>query len=406
MKRTRLGVAAVAAVLMLAACSSGDATESGSSASGSCAPGVTDSSIKVGLLYPDTGVMAAQFTGYRAGVSARFGVENAAGGVDGRKIDFAWQDDQSDPRGNLQGARGLVAQNAFAVIQYTAVSQQSVAYLDEVGVPVIGAADQPGWAAHRNTFTVILTTQTGQSTTTIGDFVRQQGGTRAAVVVSFLSETAKLYADGVTKSLQHAGIDAVTQDVDGTNAADVARKIIASGADTIIAAAPLDLYTGVLDAAVSAGHPFKVAVSAVSYDPRLLAPYGRQLAGTYASLSYAALERHRPVQRRFLQAMADYSPEVSPPGQQSAIIGWLSADLFIRGLKTQHGCPTRESYMKGLRGVTDYDADGMLVNKINYATDQGRLDPCFDFVRVAESGDHFDVASPQPLCGQRFSTGE
>ncbi|WP_235486799.1 ABC transporter substrate-binding protein, partial [Frankia sp. AvcI1] len=96
---------------MLAACSSGDATESGSSASGSCAPGVTDSSIKVGLLYPDTGVMAAQFTGYRAGVSARFGVENAAGGVDGRKIDFAWQDDQSDPRGNLQGARGLVAQN-------------------------------------------------------------------------------------------------------------------------------------------------------------------------------------------------------------------------------------------------------------------------------------------------------
>ncbi len=233
MWRTTLGVAAVAAVTMLAACSSGNSSDSGSSASGSCAPGVTDNSIKVGLLYPDTGVMASQFTGYRAGVNARFSVENAAGGVDGRKIDYAWQDDQSDPSGNLQGARELVAQKAFAVVQYTAVSQQSVAYLDKAGVPVIGAADQPGWAAHRNTFTVILTNQTGQSTTTIGDFIRQQGGTKAAVVVSFLSEIAKLYADGVTKSLQHAGIDAVTQDVDGTNAADVARKLISSGADTI-----------------------------------------------------------------------------------------------------------------------------------------------------------------------------
>ncbi len=62
--------------------------------------------------------------------------------------------------------------------------------------------------------------------------------------------------------------------------------------------------------------------------------------------------------------------------------------------------------MKGLRGVTDYDADGMMVNKINYATDQGQLDRCFDFVRVAAGGDRFEVVSPQPLCGQRFDTGQ
>ncbi|KJE25138.1 amino acid/amide ABC transporter substrate-binding protein, HAAT family [Frankia torreyi] len=401
--RTRFTGAAIAA-LMLAACSSGDSSGGTNSATGTCAPGVTDDSVKVGLLYPDTGVMAAQFTGFRAGVTARFGAENAAGGVGSRKIDYAWQDDQSDPRGNLQGACELVAQNAFAVVQYSAASQQSIDYLDTAGVPVVGVADQPGWGQHQNTFSVTFASQNGQSTTTLGDFVRQQGGTRAALAISFLSQTAKLYADGVSASLRHAGIGVVTQDVDSTNTADVAQKIIASGADTIIAAAPLDLYTGVLAAAVSAGHPFKVAVSVVSYDPRLLAPYGHQLAGSYAQLSFAALERDRPVQRQFLQAMATYSPEVSPPGQQSAIDGWLSADLFIRGLKTQQGCPTRDSYIKGLRAVSDYDADGMMVNKINFGTDRGKLDLCYDFVRVANSGDHFEVVSPQPLCGERIET--
>ncbi|WP_261567663.1 ABC transporter substrate-binding protein [Frankia gtarii] len=403
--RTRFVGTAVIAMTLLAACSSGDSSGSANAATGACAPGVTDDSIKAGLLYPDSGVMAAQFTGFRAGVTARFGAENATGGVDGRKIVSGWQDDQSDPSGNLQGARELVAQNAFAVVQYSAVSQQSIDYLDSAGVPVVGVADQPGWGRHQNTFSVTFASQTGQSTTTLGDFVRQQGGTKAALAISFLSETAKLYADGVSASLRHAGIDVVTQDVDATNTADVARKIIASGADTIIAAAPLDLYTGVLDAAVSAGHPFKVAVSVVSYDPRLLAPYGQKLAGSYAQLSFAALERDRPVQRRFLQAMATYSPEISPAGQQSAIDGWLSADLFIRGLKTQQGCPTRDSYIKGLRAVKDYDADGMMVNKINFATDQGKLDLCYDFVRIAKTGDRFEVVSPEPFCGARIETG-
>ncbi|MCM3924163.1 ABC transporter substrate-binding protein [Frankia sp. AiPs1] len=404
-RRTRLAVVVTATVTLLVACSSGDSTGA-RSAAGSCAPGVTSDSVKVGLLYPDTGVMAAQFTGFRAGVNARFGAQNAAGGVGGRKILYGWQDDQSDPRGNLQGARELVAQNAFAVVQYSAASQQSIEYLDSAGVPVVGVADQPGWGQHPNTFSVTFANQTGQSTTTLGDFVRQQGGTKAALAISFLSETARLYADGVSASLRHAGIGVVTQDVDTTNTADVAQKIIASGADTIIAAAPLDLYTGVLAAAVSAGHPFKVAVSVVSYDPRLLAPYGHQLAGSYAQLSFAALERDRPVQRRFLRAMAAYSPEVSPPGQQSAIDGWLSADLFIRGLQTQQGCPTRASYIKGLRAVNGYDADGMMVNKINFATDQGKLDLCYDFVRVAASGDRFDVISPQPFCGERIGAAQ
>ncbi len=399
--RTRFAVAMIAAATMLAACSFGGPSDA-SQASGTCAPGVTDNSIKVGLLYPDTGVMGTQFSGYRAGVNARISAQNAAGGVNGRKIDYVWEDDESDPRGNLQGARTLVNEGAFAVLEYTSFSQGSGQYLDDQHIPVVGVADQPFWGDHDNMFTYTFVTDAGRSTTTLADFVRQQGGTKAALIVTFLTEASKLYAAGVRQSLENAGIPVVQDDIDSTNATDVARKIIDAGADTVIAASPLDLYTGALDAAISAGHPIKVAVSAVSYDPRLLAPYGQKLAGTYSQLTFAALERNLPAQQRFLQAMAAYSPEIQPAGQQSAIAGYINADLFIRGLKTQHGCPTRASFMTGMRSITDYDADGMMVQKINLTADHGQLDRCSDFVRIAATGDRFEVVNPQPLCGQRI----
>ncbi|WP_261555734.1 ABC transporter substrate-binding protein [Frankia tisae] len=366
---------------------------------------MTNDSLKVGILYPDTGVMGTQFSGYRAGATARLAEQNAAGGVNGRKINYIWQDDQSDPGGNLQGARTLVGEGAFAVLEYTAASQGSAQYLDDQHVPVVGVADQPLWGDHANMFTYTFVTDAGRSTTTLADFVRQQGGTKAALVVTYLTEASKLYAAGVRQSLENAGIPVIQDDIDSTNATDVARKIIGAGADTIIAASPLDLYTGVLDAAVSAGHPVKVAVSAVSYDPRLLAPYGKKLAGSYSQLTFAALERNLPAQHRFLQAMAAYSPEIQPAGQNSAVAGYINADMFIRGLKTQQGCPTRESYMRGMRSITDYDADGMMVQKINMTADHGELDRCSDFVRIAATGDRFDVVNPQPLCGQRIGNG-
>ncbi|WP_261567511.1 ABC transporter substrate-binding protein [Frankia gtarii] len=393
----------MAAATMLVACSSGGVSDA--SQKGACAPGVTNDSIKAGILYPDTGVMGTQFSGYRAGVTARFAEQNAAGGVDGRKINYIWQDDQSDSGGSLQGARTLVGEGAFAVLEYTSFSQGSAQYLDDQHIPVVGVADQPLWGDHDNMFTYTFVTDAGRSTTTLADFVRQQGGTKAALVVTYLTEASKLYAAGVRQSLENAGIPVIQDDIDSTNATDVARKIIGAGADTVIAASPLDLYTGVLDAAVSAGHPVKVAVSAVSYDPRVVAAYGKRLVGTYSQLTFAALERNLPAQRRFLQAMAAYSPEIQPAGQNSAIAGYINADMFIRGLKTQQGCPTRESYMRGMRSITDYDADGMMVQKINMTADHGELDRCSDFVRIAPTGDRFEVVNPQPLCGQRIGNG-
>src|SRR5262245_49948469 len=92
--------AAVLAVLpaVLVGCGSGSPDGSGGSNECPPTPGVTADTIKIGLIYPDTGGGIA--TGFRAtpsAVAARIGEANAHGGVHGRQVVIEWRDDESNP---------------------------------------------------------------------------------------------------------------------------------------------------------------------------------------------------------------------------------------------------------------------------------------------------------------------
>nr|MDT0666212.1 ABC transporter substrate-binding protein [Micromonospora sp. DSM 115978] len=101
------------------------------------APGVTAEQVKLGLLYPFTGNAATLFRPFRAGVDARLGVANEAGGVHGRDVVYSWRDDESRPAANLAAARSLVdADGVFGIVESTSVATGSAGYLNSQGVPV------------------------------------------------------------------------------------------------------------------------------------------------------------------------------------------------------------------------------------------------------------------------------
>ncbi|WP_239381801.1 ABC transporter substrate-binding protein, partial [Frankia sp. CIT1] len=105
----RVAVAVVSAAVALTTAACGTSQPTNSRASKDCAvPGVTANEIKIGLLYPDTGPLAGGFHAFRAGVDARLGTVNAAGGVNGRTLSYSWRDDASDPATNLASARSLI----------------------------------------------------------------------------------------------------------------------------------------------------------------------------------------------------------------------------------------------------------------------------------------------------------
>ena len=139
--------------------STGTSGTLGSSTTGSSAtknvasaPGVTATSITIGLITSVTGNASSTFYDSAKGAQARFDALNAAGGLNGRKINMIVADDQSSPTGDLTASQDFVGKGVFAVIDYTPYAFGGYKYLQQQGIPVTGGAfDGPEWGMQPNT---------------------------------------------------------------------------------------------------------------------------------------------------------------------------------------------------------------------------------------------------------------
>ena len=79
-------------------------------------PGITDKEIKIGILGSLTGPFAIFGTGNLAGATIAFEEVNAAGGINGRKIEWISLDDESSPPKAIAAYKRLVDQEqVFAI---------------------------------------------------------------------------------------------------------------------------------------------------------------------------------------------------------------------------------------------------------------------------------------------------
>src|SRR5262249_48753122 len=94
---------------------SSSSPSSGSSSAGNTAgaPGVPASSINIGFITSVTGVASSTFADSALGAEARFDALNAAGGIDGRKVNLIVADDQSSAAGDLAASQDLVSKGVF-----------------------------------------------------------------------------------------------------------------------------------------------------------------------------------------------------------------------------------------------------------------------------------------------------
>ena len=87
--------------------------------------------------------------------------------------------------------------------------------------------------------------------------------------------------------------------------------------------------------------------------------------------------------------------------------GWLSADLFIRGLQEAGQNPTRTSFISGLHGVTNWDGGGLLPSNQDLSLAGFGKFPatsCGYFVRL--SGNNFVPLNNGQRCAARTWTRE
>lgn len=131
-RRLALAAGVAAAAVLLAACG-GTRPEGGAKA-----VGVTDTSIKIGAHFPLTGVAAPGYSEIPTGAKAYFDFVNAAGGVNGRKIEYLVRDDGYDPTRTSTVTNELVLKDKiFAMVGGlgTPTHGAVVDFLNDEGVP-------------------------------------------------------------------------------------------------------------------------------------------------------------------------------------------------------------------------------------------------------------------------------
>src|ERR1700728_2778112 len=150
MKRLRQVATSIAAFVVMVTVGFGVEP---SFAASSNAPGVSATSINIGIVTSLTGAAAASFNGARQGADARFKLQNSEGGVDGRKINLIAADDTSSPQGAQSAVSELVNEkHVFGLIFISAVTGTAYHLAQQQGVPVIGyPADGPEWSQQPNT---------------------------------------------------------------------------------------------------------------------------------------------------------------------------------------------------------------------------------------------------------------
>ncbi|CAI7979715.1 Peripla_BP_6 domain-containing protein [Frankia sp. Hr75.2] len=374
---------------------------------GCATPGVTSTQVTLGAAIDDTGIGASLLAAFRAGIDARLGVANDNGGVNGRKVVYEWKDTQSDPSSNQNAVRELVeTKGVFGIIQGSIMALGSADYAKEHGIPVVGPSMDGSWPDHQNMISWFYAQSTRSSVSTWGAFAQSQGATRVAILGLAFNPGSVTYKAQLQASMESAGIPVVLNlDVtaNATSFNRLAQELKAANVDTITGAVTPDILAQLMPAVRNAGLQLKLMMTPTGYDPALLQRLGPQIAGTTIYVDFAPFELNLPAHQTFISAMARYAPETQPPQQQSAVYGWISADLYLRGLQDAGECPTREGFMNALRAVHDYEAGGLLSSKVDFATNIGQLSTCYQFVQISQDGKEFIPLNPSQRCGTRLS---
>ncbi len=418
MRRSLVSLALVALLVVGVACSneSNDSTSATAKNSGSSQfadlekvtpptpcpeiPGVTDTEIKVGGIVPGTGARAVSFGPAELGIKARFDAANAAGELGDREIAYIGKDDASDATRNLEVARELVEQeDVYGIVESSDQASGSAQYLNEQDIPVTGwHVGLKEWGEYPNMFAFRLPPGDPAKTYTTrnADLGIELGGTKAALVgggnqssVDFVNKLANSIEQSAKMEVVYQTTDVVTGD---TNFTGVVERIKSSGADTLYTGLDFTQNAALSDQLKQADIDMKAVIFPGGYDSRVLPLPG--VEGAIFGLEFKPFELNTPAFEEFDAAM--------PPGairNQITYIGWLSAHLFIEGIKAAGvECPTRDAFITNLRLTEDYTADGAF-DPIDFVSGFGDDFLCAYYVQV-ENGAFVPLFDGKEFCGE------
>jgi ABC-type branched-subunit amino acid transport system substrate-binding protein len=286
------------------------------------------------------------FRGAEIGARARFEALNAAGGIDGRLVEFLGVgDDHRDATMGLAEVRRLVDEvGVDAVVPVVTSRFTDGGTLAEARVPAFGWGIAGGFCGNRWAFGItgcraaVLPREQPTIWGTIVAQVVREGGerrptavvvTEASAVPGSLVQITELVRDaGFRVTYAHAVLESGESATAGVDA--TADAILAAGAkvpSAVFSVAGYSAVTALQDALKARGYG-GVMTNLVQYSPALVA----SAAGAFVLTDFATPES-APENPRMQTILDQVAAVTSDPVTPSTLAGWFAADFWIRAVE-------------------------------------------------------------------------
>jgi branched-chain amino acid transport system substrate-binding protein len=379
------------------------ATTSSASAGASPAP------LTIAYITSVTGEGAAEDATSPAGFEARIDLQNAEGGVHGHKLVPLVIDDQTNPS-EIATAVQEADSKAFAIVSQSPLFFLAAKYPQQAGIPVTGSySDGPEWGTQPNTN--MFAADNGSVdpkypvNTEAGLIFKKFGATELATYGYGISPSSSRAAIQTADSFEHAGGKAPIVNTSipfgGNEFSSIALTAKQDGINAIAPEMDSNSNYALAEALKEAGVKLKAAVYATGYEPDVInSPAWPALQGGYFYSLFrpwlipnAGTEQMQAAMEKY----AHYKKTDFPSFSQYE--AWAGADLMIQGLEGAGSNPTHASVIHALRSIKSYNANGLLPQSLDYATNFGHNPPktCTWVVQATKTG--FKMAAPGPLCG-------
>jgi branched-chain amino acid transport system substrate-binding protein len=345
-------------------------------------PGVTDNEIKIGILGSLTGPAAIFGTGNLAGATIAFEEINAAGGINGRKLESISLDDESSPPKAIAAYKRLADQEKVFAIFGPAASAVGQAL-----VPTLKASTTPTFGSIFSTPAVTeppipMFFRSGvmndrQQGSAIADHVVDSLGAKKIALVSQSDEYGKRGGEAVVTRLAERKIELVSNEFFNISDTDFTAQIsraVAAAPDVLIVYGYPNPSAIITRQAKQLGLKAKIMGANSAGSRKYPEIVGEAAAGTQNVLALKVLpEGDDPAAVKFRTNFEKRFPDLARQGRPDMgdVLGYGGALVFIEGLKRAGPQLTQAGFVKALESLKDFDTGLILPTTFSSTVREG-----------------------------------
>lgn len=345
-------------------------------------PGVSPQALKIGILGSLTGPAAIFGTGNLAGATLAFEEVNAAGGINGRQLEWVSLDDESSPPKGIVAYKRLVDQEeVFAVFgpASSAVGQALVPTMKQSGTPTFitifstpAVTEPPIDNVFRSG-----TMSDSQAGAAIADYVVDHLSAKSVALIRQSDEYGKHGGDSVIERLAERNVGLASDEqfnVTDTDFTSQLARIVQTGPDVLVIYGFPNPTAIITRQAKQLGLTATIMGSNAAGSRKYPEIVGDAAAGTHNVVTLTVLpEGSDPLALEFGAKFVARFPDLARQGRPDLadVLAYGGAQVFLEGLKRAGTEPTQQGLIDALETIKAFKAPFILPTTYGEAIREG-----------------------------------